>query len=79
MFRGSTPSSSPYTKDIVYSRGFILVYNFIHLAVKKGMPDHIRLLFSGKTTVDDRNRSAVSLRRPSWPTPVFEGTRPSTR
>jgi hypothetical protein len=53
VFRGSTPDGSPFTKDISYSRGFILVYNFIQLAVKKGMLDRIRLLFCGKTTLED--------------------------
>jgi uncharacterized protein (TIGR02421 family) len=53
VFRGSTPDGSPFTKDISYSRGFILVYNYIQLAVKKGMLDRIRLLFCGKTTLED--------------------------
>lgn len=53
IFRGSTPTGRPFTKDLSYHKGFILVYNFIQLAVKKGKLDRIPLLFCGKTTLDD--------------------------
>jgi len=53
VFRGSTPTGGPFTKDLAYSRGFIMVYNYIQLAVRKGMLDRIPLLFCGKTTLDD--------------------------
>lgn len=52
-FRGSTPTEGPFTKDITYSKGFILIYNYIQLAVKKGLLDRIPLLFCGKTTLED--------------------------
>ncbi len=53
VFRGSTPTGGPFTKDISYSKGFILVYNYIQLAVRKGLLDRIPLLFCGKTTLED--------------------------
>lgn len=52
-FRGSTPTLGPFTKDISYSKGFILVYNYIQLAVRKGLMNKIPLLFCGKTTLAD--------------------------
>lgn len=53
IYRGSTPTGRPFTKDLSYHKGFIMVYNFIQLAVKKGKLDRIPLLFCGKTTLDD--------------------------
>jgi hypothetical protein len=53
IFRGSTPDGGPFTKDIAYSKGFILTYNYIQLAVRKGLFDRIPLLFCGKTTLED--------------------------
>lgn len=53
VFRGSTPTGGPFTKDVSYSRGFVLVYNFIQIAVRKGMLRRIPLLFCGKTTLED--------------------------
>ncbi len=53
IFRGSTPESGPFTKDLSYSKGFVLVYNFIRLAVRKGRLDRIPLLFCGKLAIED--------------------------
>jgi len=53
IFRGSTPEGGPFTKDLVYSKGFILIYNYIRLAVRRGKIHYIPLLFSGKTTLED--------------------------
>ncbi len=53
VFRGSTPDGGPYTKDLSYSKGFILIYNFMRLAVQRGLVNHIPLLFVGKTTLED--------------------------
>ncbi len=53
IFRGSTPDGGPFTKDIAYSKGFILTYNYIQLAVRKGLTNRIPLLFCGKTTLED--------------------------
>jgi len=53
VFRGSTPTEGPFTKDLAYSRGFIEVYNFVRLAVRRGRVDRVRLLFCGKITLGD--------------------------
>lgn len=53
VFRGSTPMGGPYTKDLCYSKGFILIYNFMRLAVQRGVVKRIPLLFVGKTTLED--------------------------
>lgn len=53
VFRGSTPTGGPFTKDLSYSKGFVLVYNYVMLAVRKGLLDRIPLLFCGKTNLAD--------------------------
>jgi uncharacterized protein (TIGR02421 family) len=53
VFRGSLPDGGPYTKDLVYNKGFILIYNYIRLAIQKGSLAGIPLLFLGKTTLED--------------------------
>src|SRR3990167_3732769 len=53
VFRGSTPEGGPYTKDLSYSKGFILIYNYMRLAVQRGLVTRIPLLFVGKTTLED--------------------------
>ena len=53
VFRGSLPDGGPFTKDLAYSAGFIDVYNFIRLAVRRGQLDRIPLLFCGKLAIKD--------------------------
>lgn len=53
VFRGSLPDSGPYTKDLVYNKGFILIFNYMRLAIQNGMLSRIPLLFIGKTTLED--------------------------
>jgi uncharacterized protein (TIGR02421 family) len=54
IFRGSLPEGcGPFTKDLCYSKGFVLVYNYIRLAVSRGMVRRVPLLFCGKTTLAD--------------------------
>jgi uncharacterized protein (TIGR02421 family) len=53
VFRGSTPEGLPFTKDLTYIKGFVLTYNYMRLAVNKGKPDRIPLLFCGKTMIED--------------------------
>ncbi len=53
VFRGSVPEGLPFTKDLSYLKGFIMVYNYIQLAVRKGKLEQIPLLFCGKTTLED--------------------------
>lgn len=51
VFRGSSPRFGPFTKDLAYSKGFILIYNYIRLSIKEGNLAHIPLLFLGKTSL----------------------------
>jgi uncharacterized protein (TIGR02421 family) len=54
IFRGSLPEGcGPFTKDLCYSKGFVLVYNFIRLAVSRGIVSRVPLLFCGKTNLAD--------------------------
>ncbi len=54
IFRGGLPhGGGPFTKDLCYSRGFVLVYNFIRLAVTRGRIKRVPLLFCGKTSLAD--------------------------
>jgi uncharacterized protein (TIGR02421 family) len=54
IFRGSLPTLGPFTKDLVYTKGFILIYNYLRLAVEQGLLDRIDLLFVGKTSLEDQ-------------------------
>ena len=53
VFRGSIPDGGPFTKDLAYSKGFVQIYNYIRLAVRKGMLERIQLLFCGKLQLED--------------------------
>jgi hypothetical protein len=54
IFRGSLPEGcGPFTKDLCYSKGFVLVYNFMRLAVSRGLVGRVPLLFCGKTNLGD--------------------------
>lgn len=53
IFRGSTPTGGPFTKDLSYAKGFLLIYNFIRFAISQRRVDMIPLLFTGKLILDD--------------------------
>ncbi len=53
IFRGSTPTGGPFTKDLSYAKGFILIYNYIRFAISQKHVDSIPLLFTGKLVLDD--------------------------
>ena len=53
IFRGSTPDGGPFTKDLSYAKGFVLIYNFIRFAISQQRIDAIPLLFTGKLILDD--------------------------
>lgn len=53
VFRGSRPEGGPFTKDLAYSKGFVELYNFLRLAVRRGSTDRIPLLFVGKVLLDE--------------------------
>jgi uncharacterized protein (TIGR02421 family) len=54
IFRGSLPSGcGPFTKDLCYGKGFVLVCNFLRAAVRRGQVGRLPLLFCGKTNLAD--------------------------
>jgi uncharacterized protein (TIGR02421 family) len=54
IFRGSLPAGcGPFTKDLCYSRGLVLLYGFMRQAVKHGQMHRLPLLFCGKTNFAD--------------------------
>lgn len=53
VFRGSTPDGKPFTKDLAYIKGFVLVYNLIQVAIQRGRIDRLPLLLCGKIAIDD--------------------------
>lgn len=54
IFRGSLPEGcGPFTKDLSYGRGLILLYNFIRQALDQGQFHLVPLLFCGKTSLDE--------------------------
>lgn len=53
VFRGSTPTGAPFTKDLAYGKGFVQLYNFIRLAVSRGRLARVPLLFCGKVALAD--------------------------
>jgi uncharacterized protein (TIGR02421 family) len=54
VFRGGLPEGGgPFTKDIVYTKGIVLNYNFLTSAIAVGRADLIRWLFVGKVALDD--------------------------
>jgi len=54
IFRGaSLTGGAPFTKDISYLKGFVMIYNFMRVCVKEGQSDLIPFLFAGKVTLDE--------------------------
>lgn len=53
VFRGSTPDGKPFTKDLAYNKGFVMLFNFIRLAIKNDRLELIPLLFVGKLRLED--------------------------
>jgi uncharacterized protein (TIGR02421 family) len=77
VFRGSVPDDGPFTKDLSYIKGFVLAYNFVRLAIARGTPERIHLLFCGKTTIDDMKTVAELVAEglllpPRYLPPLFE-------
>ncbi len=53
VFRGSTPTGGPFTKDLSYAKGFVLIYNYLRFAISQHRVNSIPLLFAGKLVLDD--------------------------
>ena len=71
VFRGSTPTGGPFTKDLSYAKGFVLIYNFIRFAIGQKHVDTIPLLFAGKLVLDDLALLAELLERGILTKPVY--------
>lgn len=77
VFRGSSPDGGPFTKDVSYSKGFVLLYNYLMVAVRKGKLDRVPMLFCGKTTIEDLHMLAAMadeglVQPPPYLPPVFD-------
>lgn len=53
IFRGSTSEYGPFTKDLSYTKGLVLIYNFMRLAVQKNQVHLIPLMFCGKVLLPE--------------------------
>jgi len=54
IFRGGIiEGGAPFTKDLVYCKGFVTLYNFLRTAVKLGKTELVLFLFSGKVKIED--------------------------
>ena len=77
VFRGGLPSGcGPFTKDLGYSRGLILLLDFFECASRAGQPKQAELLFCGKTCVSELPNLAQLIdegiiRKPEFVPPPF--------
>lgn len=54
VFRGGLiDGGGPFTKDVVYMKGIVSNYNFLHATIASGRPELIRWLFVGKVALED--------------------------
>jgi uncharacterized protein (TIGR02421 family) len=54
VFRGGVlEGGAPFTKDLSYCKGFVMIYNFLRSAIRFGRPELIPFLFVGKVTLED--------------------------
>jgi uncharacterized protein (TIGR02421 family) len=71
LFRGSTPTGGPFTKDLSYAKGFVLIYNYLRFAISQRHVDSIHLLFTGKLVLDDLPLLAELQERKILTPPVY--------
>jgi uncharacterized protein (TIGR02421 family) len=71
IFRGSTPTGGPFTKDLSYAKGFVLIYNYIRFAISQKHVDSIPLLFIGKLVLDDLPLLSELIERGILTSPVY--------
>lgn len=62
IFRGGLPLHGLFTKDLSYGKGFILIFNYLRLAVQQGLLDNIPALFVGKTKIENLQRITEMMR-----------------
>lgn len=71
IFRGSTPTGGPFTKDLSYAKGFVLIYNYIRFIISQHRVNSIPLLFTGKLVLDDLPLLAELLERGLLISPMY--------
>lgn len=77
IFRGGVVTGgAPFTKDIAYGKGFVMIYNFLRTAIRYGRPEVIPFLFAGKLTLEDvpvlwRHHRAGVIDAPHYLPPQF--------
>jgi uncharacterized protein (TIGR02421 family) len=82
IFRGSLPAGcGPFTKDICYVKGFVLISSFLRQAFERGLGRLVPLLFCGKTNLGDLDTLAHLVEEglvvlPHYLPPVFAELRP---
>lgn len=81
IFRGGLmEGGAPFTKDVVYMKGIVSNYNFLHAAIASGNPEYIRWLFVGKVALEDipvlaaRSHDGV-VRPPHYVPEIFQDLR----
>ena len=50
---GLMQGGAPFTKDVSYLKGFVKIYHFMHVAMKKNRPELVRFMFAGKVTAEN--------------------------
>ncbi len=80
VFRGSLPAGGgPFTKDLSYALGLVRVVRAVRATPRHGVDDLLRLLFCGKTALDEledlRSLLAAGVVRPAAfvPPPAADG------
>lgn len=54
IFRGANlEGGSPFTKDIAYLKGFVMIHHFLRACIRDQQSDLIPFLFAGKATLED--------------------------
>lgn len=81
IFRGGLiEGGAPFTKDVVYMKGIVSNYNFLHAAIASANPEYIRWLFVGKVALEDipvlaaRSHDGV-VRPPHYVPDIFQDLR----
>jgi uncharacterized protein (TIGR02421 family) len=68
VFRGSTPTGGPFTKDLSYGEGLLKVLTFVKSELSGGGWGRVPLLLCGKAAVEDAG-SLAELGRTGWLAP----------
>lgn len=53
IYRGGDGRGAPFTKEVAYCKGFILIFNFMRAALMAGKVHYLPTLFVGKVALED--------------------------